>query len=226
MTTDNVHQLSAVDRPLVLRARPDLQSAPVRFSGRTAYVLKDPFTLELFHLTAEEFFFFETMQRAISLKSLQQAFQARFAPRQITIQDLQQGVDQLHSQGLLLSEAAGQGHELRERADRRRRRERWQGLLKLLSFRLGSVDATTIVDGLHQRLRWLYSLPMLAIALAVVVVALSILVGQWHTVVARLPDLVELTQPSIWPLWLATIVGVILDNILFSGTISFGVEPL
>jgi len=155
-------QLSAVDRPLVLRARRDVQLAPVRFAGQTAYVLKDPLTLELFHLTAEEFFLFERLKQAISLKGLQHAFQERFAPRQITPQDLQQGVNQLHSQGLLLSEATGQGSELRERADRRRRSERWQSLLKVLSFRLGSIDATRVVDGLHRRLRWLFSLPMLA----------------------------------------------------------------
>lgn len=207
MTISNAH-LSAVDRPLVLRARADVQLAPVRFSGQTAYVLKDPLTLELFHLSAEEFFLFERLKQAISLKSLQQAFQARFAPRQITPQELQHGVNQLHSQGLLLSEAAGQGSELRERADRRARTERWQSLLKLLSFRLGSIDATAVVDGLHARVRWLYSLPVMAITIAVVAYALSILIGHGREVVARLPSLVELAQPRYWLLWIATIAMV------------------
>lgn len=201
-------QLAAVDRPLVLRARADVQLAPVQFSGQTAYVLKDPLTLELFHLTAEEFFLFEKLKQAVSLKKLQQAFQARFAPRQISPEQLQQGVNQLHSQGLLLSESAGQGGELRERADRRRRSERWQSCLKLLSFRVGSIDATRTVDGFHKTLGWLYSRPALLFMLSIFAYALTILLGHSSEVLARLPSLVELSQPRYWLLWLATIAIV------------------
>jgi len=208
MNFGSSYQLAAVDRPLLLRARPDVQTAPVRFAGQRAYVLKDPLTLELFHLTAEEFFLFEKLKRAISLKDLQHAFQARFAPRQITPHDVQQAVNQLHGQGLLLSEATGQGNELRERGDRRRQSQRWQSLLTVLSFRLGSIDATRIVDRLHQRLRWLFTLPILVITLAVVAYAISILLGQGREVIARLPSLVELAQPRYWLLWLASIVVV------------------
>ncbi len=208
MNAGNSHQLSAVDRSLVLRARADVHFVPVQFSGQTGYVLKDPLTLELFHLSAEEFFLFDQLKQAISLKGLQQAFQERFAPRRITPQQLQQGVNQLHGQGLLLSEAAGQGKELRERGDRRRRNERWQSLLKVLSFRVGSIDATHIVDGLHRKLRWIYSLPILAVTLAVFAYAFFLLLGHGREVVARLPSLVELAQPRYWLLWLSTIVVV------------------
>ena len=208
MNPANLHQLSAVDRPLVLRARADVQLVPVQFSGQTGYVLKDPLTLEIFHLTAEEHFLFEKLKQAMSLKKLQQAFQERFAPRRITPQQLQQGVNQLHGQGLLLSEAAGQGSELHKRGERRRRTERWQSLLKLLSFRLGSIDATSLVDGLHSKLRWIYSLPMLATTLAVFAYALFLLLSHAREVASRLPSLAELAQPRYWLLGLATIVVV------------------
>ncbi|NOZ39163.1 MAG: HlyD family efflux transporter periplasmic adaptor subunit [Planctomycetes bacterium] len=208
MKTGNSHQRSAVDRPLVLRGRADVQAVPVQFSGQTGYVLKDPLTLELFHLTAEEFFLFDQLKQARSLKDLQEAFQERFAPRRITPQQLQQGVNQLHSQRLLLSEAAGQGSELRKRDERRRRSERWQSWLKVLSFRVGSIDATRVVDGLHRKLRLVYSLPMLAVILAVFAYAFFLLVGQGRELVARLPSLVELAQPRYWLLWLLTIVVV------------------
>ena len=208
MNTGNAHQLSAVDRPLVLRARADVQLVPVSFSGQTGYVLKDPLTLELFHLTAEEHFLFDQLKQAMSLKGLQQAFQERFVPRRITPQQLQQGVNQLHGQGLLLSEAAGQGSELHKRGQRRRRTERWQSLMKVLSFRLGSIDATNVVDTLHSKLRWLYSLPTLAATLAVFAYALFLLLGHGREFAARMPSLVELAQPRYWLLGLATIVVV------------------
>lgn len=199
---------AAVDRPLVLRARADMQLAPVKFSGQTAYVLKDPLTLELFHLSAEEFFLFDKLKQTISFKGLQRAFQQRFAPRTITPQQLQHGVNQLHSQGLLLSEASGQGEELRQRDQRRQRSERWQSCLKLLSFRLGSIDATSLVDGLHRRVRLFFSWPMLLVGLAAVLFALSILLGHGREMYARLPSLVELAQPRYWLLWLTTIAIV------------------
>jgi len=208
MKTGNSHQRSAVDRPLVLRGRADVQAVPVQFSGQTGYVLKDPLTLELFHLTAEEFFLFDQLKQARSLKDLQEAFQERFSPRRITPQQLQQGVNRLHSQGLLFSEAVGQGSELRKRDERRRQSERWQSLLKVLSFRVGSIDATRVVDGLHRKLRSVYSLPMLAVTLAVFAYAFFLLVGQGREVIDRLPSLVELAQPRYWLLWLTTIVVV------------------
>jgi putative peptide zinc metalloprotease protein len=208
MSSHHAGKLSSIDRPLVLRARPDVQLAPVQFSGQTGYVLKDPLTLELFHLTSEEFFLFDRLRQAISLKGLQQAFQLRFAPRQISPQQLQEGVNQLHGQGLLMSEASGQGGELFSRAQRRQRTERWQSWLKVLSFRLGSFDATRLVDGLHRRVRWLFSLPVFAIALALFAYALSILLGHGREVVARLPSLGELTQPRYLMLYVVTIMVV------------------
>ena len=199
---------ATVDRPLLLRARSDTQVTPVQFSGQTAFVLKDPLTLEIFHLTAEEFFLFEKLKQPVALKSLQQAFQARFTPRQISSEQLQQGVNQLYRQGLLLSEAAGQGDELRERADRRRHTERWQSCFKLLSFRVGSIDATRTVDGLYKISRSFFTFPSLVFVLCLFAYALSILLGHGSEALDRLPSLAELSQPRYWLLWLETIATV------------------
>lgn len=208
MATVPNQNLSAVDRPLALRARRDIEQTPVAYAGRTAYVLKDPLTLELFQLTAEEQFLFQSLRVPTTLSRLRRGFEERFAPQRIAYEALQHGLNQLYSQGLLLSEAPAQGRELVERADRRRRSERLQNLLRLLSIRLGSVDATRVVDGLHARLRWLFSPPMLAVATAVVLYAGWILLGHGREVIARLPSVAELAQPRTWLLWLATIALV------------------
>ncbi|MEM8945535.1 MAG: HlyD family efflux transporter periplasmic adaptor subunit [Planctomycetota bacterium] len=208
MTVDQAYQRSSIDRPLVLRARADIQRASVQFASQTNYVLKDPLTLEMFHLSAEEFFLFDSLKASMSIKQLQRAFESRFAPRKITSEQLQQGVNQLYSQGLLQSVASGQGSELLERDRRQRSADRWQSWLKLLSFRLGSIDATRLVDGLHRRLRWIYSLPVLVCVMIVIARALSIAIGQADEVVARLPTLAELAQPRYWLVWLASVALV------------------
>ncbi len=208
MRPGSAHELSAVERPLALRARPDMEAVPVRFAGRFAYVLKDPLTLELFQLTAEEFFLFEKLQEAHSLKQLQQAMEKHFVPRRFSPQQLQSGINQLHSQGLLVSHATGQGGELLQRTQRRRRSERWQSWLKLLSFRLGSIDATRLVEGLHQRLRWLFSPLALGAMMALFAYAVLIVLGNAGEILDRLPSLGQLAAPRYWTLWLATIVVV------------------
>ncbi|MCH2113643.1 MAG: HlyD family efflux transporter periplasmic adaptor subunit [Pirellulales bacterium] len=202
------HNLSAADRQVALRARGDLQIVPVVYAGQAAYVVKDPLTLELFHLTAAEYFFLHALEQPTSLRSLRSEFQRQFAPRRITDAAVQHGINQLYHQGLLLSIASGQGQQLSERGQRNRRQNRWQAMLNLLSFRLGSIDATRVIDGLHARVHRIFSWPVLALMLGVVLYAVWILLSEGHSVLERLPSLQALTQPRYWFLWLATIALV------------------
>ena len=82
---------------------------PTALAGQAAYVLKDPLTLEMFHLTAEEYFLFQALRAQTTLSRLRREFERRFAPRRVTAEALQQGLQTLHGQGLLLSEAPAQG---------------------------------------------------------------------------------------------------------------------
>ncbi len=208
MTFASNPSLSTLDRPLTLSTRRDIQITPVSYSGQMSYVLKDPMTLEFAYLTAEEFFLFEQLREPTTLGQLRREFEKQFAPQQISPEALQHGVNQLYRQGLLVSETAGQGRELVERGAERRRAERWQSLVRLLSIRLGSVDATNIVDGLYARLRWIFSTPVALLALTILVYAAWILLGQGREVVSRLPSIVHLTQPRFLLLWVGTIAGV------------------
>ena len=122
MASPSHSQLSTVDRPLALYPRPDIQMAPTALTGQATYVLKDPLSLELFHLTAEEFFLFQALRAKTSLSRLRREFEHRFAPRRISPEAIQQGLNQLYGQGLLLSEAPAQGQEILQRGDKRQPR--------------------------------------------------------------------------------------------------------
>jgi len=208
MTAKNDLHRSVVDRPLALRVRGDIQQVQTTFAGQGAYVLKDPVTLELFHLTAQEHFLFESLRRPESLARLQQKFQSRFAPQRITVEALQQGIDQLYRQGLLLSEYPGQGEQLLQRGLKRSRNQRLQSLMNLLCIRLGSIDATGWIDRIYDKLRWLFSPAMLVFVLCLIGYAAWIVLGHGREVVLRLPSLAELVQPKYWFMWLATIALV------------------
>lgn len=208
MKRTSTHNLSTADRPLELRARGDLQIVPVSYSAQAAYVVKDPLTLELTHLSVAEHFLLESLREVTSLSRLRKEFQKRFAPTRVTLEKIQQGLNQLYSQGLLLSTATGQGQQLEERARTTRNQQRLQSLFSLLSFRLGSIDATSPIDGLHSRVRWLFTMPMLILMVGIVAYACKILVSQGSEVLARLPSLEVLSQPKYWLLWIATIAIV------------------
>ena len=199
---------SVADRQLALRTRGDLQIAPVSYTGQGTYVVKDPLTLELFHLTAAEHFLLEALRSVCSLRDLQKNFQKRFAPRQITLEALQHGLNQLHSLGLLLSQSSGQGEQLGERARHVKRQQRLQSLFSVLSFRLGSIDATRVVDGLHRLLSWLFSWPMVLAVVSMFGYVCWVLLSDSGTVWQRLPGLQELAQPKYWLLWIGTIAVV------------------
>ena len=208
MTSPAAHNLAAVDRPLGLRARADIERTVVQFSNQTTYVLRDPVTLEMIHLSEEENYLFESLAQPTTLSSLKREFEKKFAPRQVTHDALQQGINQLYSEGVLLSEATGQGRELYERGAKRRRSERLQSLLQLLSFRLGSIDATNLIEVVYRVVRALFSLPGLALALAAMFYAGWILLTQWTDVVAKLPRVNDLARPELWLIWVLTFVVV------------------
>ena len=202
------HQLSTDDRPLSLYARRDVLEATAQFAGQAAYVLKDPLTLELFHLTAEEFFLFQAVKVRTTLSALRKEFERRFAPRRITTVALQEGLNQLHGRGLLLSESPAQGEELLERHQRRRRQEWLQNSFSLLSIRLVGFDATSWVDGLYGCFRWVFSLPGLLLALGLVLAAVRVLLVELPRLTESFGGLAELSQPRYWLLWIATIAIV------------------
>ncbi len=195
MTPTPEHHQSVVNRRLRLSARSDVQSIRVAFSGQSTHVLKDPITLELFHLTAEEYFLFDRLKESISLGGLKKEFESRFAPRRVSVQTLQAYLNQLHSMGLLVSEAMGQGEQLVQSGLRRRRALRCNAAGRLLAIRLPGMDATGAIDWLYPRCRWMFSRGMLLAVAAIMLWALSILVGHAGEVAARLPALSTLVGP-------------------------------
>ena len=200
--------MSTVDRPLNLRSRADVQLAQSQFAGHATYVLKDPLSLEMFYLTPEEFFLFQAMKIRTTLGKLRREFERRFAPRRITSVALQEGLNQLHKGGLLVSDAPAQGEQLLERSQQRGRQERLQSLLQLLSIRLGSIDATRLIDGLYNRVKWCLSWPGLVLGAVVVLLALRTLVVEFPRLLEGLPAIAELGQPRYWLLWIGTIAAV------------------
>ena len=110
-------------RKLTLRKRTDLTVRQQRYQGRHYWAGKEPVGLKYFRFQEEEFAILQMLDGDISFDEIRRRFQEQFAPQKITLNDLQQFVGMLHRNGLVVSTAPGQGHQLKRRRDERRRHQ-------------------------------------------------------------------------------------------------------
>lgn len=208
MSASQDSRRATADRVLGVRARGDLESIEVAFGGEASFVIKDPVAGESFHLTAEEHRLLAALRQPVSLRGLQRIIEGEFAPRRASIPQLQQFVNQLYDQGLLVSDAPGQGDELLARGRTRRRRMRWSSVMQVLSIRLGEFRAAPLVDRLYAALGWLFSPWALVAAVLVILFAAFAAIADAPTLATRLPSLGDLVSLHRVPLWIAAIAAV------------------
>ena len=122
MTPDNLPYLAASDRPLRLTPRPELVIKPQRYRKRRYWVVKDPLSLRYHHLRDEEHEILKMLDGRTSLEEIRRRYQELFAPRRLSLAQLQALLGAMYRQGLLLVHSAGQGMELLRRQEHVRRR--------------------------------------------------------------------------------------------------------
>ncbi len=207
-----------IDRCLPFRTRADVWAVRVDYSDQATWVLKDPVTLELYHLMAEEYFLFEQLRQPTSLGQLQRRFEQTFPPRRVSIDVLQTYLNGLFQDGLLLNAEPGQGRELLARSARRRRQWWLSSASRLLAIPLPGIDATRLFHGsLLARLKparhWFFSRGMLLLICLLGLWAIATLVGHWDEWVAEIPTLSGLLEPrTLLALALAVVIVKLLHE--------------
>ncbi|TWT77628.1 putative peptide zinc metalloprotease protein YydH [Posidoniimonas polymericola] len=199
---------STNNRPLLLRARPDVVAAAVRVAGLPRWVVTDPVTLEHYDLSDQEYTLLGALREGVSLRDLQRVFETRFAPRRITLEQVWEFVSRLHRAGLAVSTAAGQGGRLVERRDDRVRTERLWSWTQLLAIRLPGLRADGFITSLYGVVRWAFSPPALLLAIGLVLWAATIAVTDYAAFVAGMPAVAELARPGNVAALMLAAVGV------------------
>ena len=94
-----------------VKLRPDLVVQPQFYEGMTHYVIKDPLALKYFRFKIEEYFLLQQFDGKQTLQEVKKAFERKYRPQTISIEDLTRFVAQLHEAGIILidSRRAGQG---------------------------------------------------------------------------------------------------------------------
>ncbi|MDA1017582.1 MAG: hemolysin D, partial [Planctomycetota bacterium] len=191
-----------------VRMRPDLQLHPDFFGQADQWGVKDPVTLEYFHLTDQEVAILRMLDARATVGEIQTRFEQRFAPSQLTDDDLRAFVAQLYRDGLVVVEASGQGNALFERRQLKRQRTRRQSWLNPLAIRLRGVDPHRFLDWLHDVTFWVFSPWCIALCLSLILSALTLAVVRFESLTAKLPTFHEFfTADNL--LLMALVLGVV-----------------
>src|SRR5713226_6380028 len=95
-----------------MRLRTDLDIAPQRYEGRTYFVVKDPVSLRYYRFKEDEHYLLQFMCGAHTLDEAQKAYERRFRPHRLTLEDLEGFAQQLLSAGLVQNESPRAGTQL------------------------------------------------------------------------------------------------------------------
>jgi putative peptide zinc metalloprotease protein len=200
--------LPTTERRLSLRMRADLTAHPQRWGRRRVWVIKDGVTLRYFHLSDEEYGLLQLLDGQSSLDEIQTEFERRWAPRKLGLPQLQAFLVRLHQDGLVISEATGQGDILRQRAGKLRWTAWRQTLSNPLAIRFRGIDPDRFLDWLYPHVRVLFSPACVTLCLLAIVSAILLVTARFEMLTTRLPDFQVFFNPRNL-VWLAATVAAV-----------------
>jgi putative peptide zinc metalloprotease protein len=190
--------VSSSSRKLSIRARPDLKARKQRYQGRTYWVVKDPVALQYFRFEEEEFAILQMLDGQSSLDDIAERFEAEFPPQTIRVEELQNFIGMLHRSGLVLSDAPGQGWQLKERRDEKKKQELIGAIGNLLAFRMRGFDPERFLNWLYPYVRWFFTPAATAAALMLAGAALTLVIIQFELFQSRLPSFNSFFSAQNW----------------------------
>ncbi len=199
--------VSSASRPLRLQRRLDLIVDEQWYQGRRYYILKDPVALKYYRFEEEEYAMLEMLDGEASPDDIQHRFERQFRPQRITLAEIHQFIGMLYRSSLVVSDAAGQGEQLRKRDDESTQRERWCSLTNILAIRFKGFNPDRLLSWLDSQVGWFFSRPIVVMCLMLGVGALMLIAAQFDVFTAKLPAFQEFFAVKNW-FWLALTLGV------------------
>lgn len=191
-----------------LRLRGDLGITPQKYEGRTYYVVKDPVSLRYYRFKEQEHFLIRLMDGRHTLEEAQKAFEARFRPERLTLEDLEQFGQQLLTAGLVQNESPQAGQQLWDRRKKRRRMEVLQSFTNILYIKIPIFDPEKLLTRMLPYFRWMFTMWFLLGSTALCLGAVLLVATHFDTFVSRLPSYHEFFSfRTVFYLWAA--LGVV-----------------
>jgi putative peptide zinc metalloprotease protein len=173
---------------LKVKLRPDLIIQPQFYEGMTHYVVKDPIALKYFRFKIEEYFLLQQLDGTQTLQDVKKSFERKYRPQTISIEDLTRFVAQLHEAGLAQIDSPDQAKVLITRRRKNRWKKVWQFLANILYIKIPIIDPEKLLSGMYPFFRWIFTPYFITASVGMMLAALTLVVSQWSTFSARLPD--------------------------------------
>lgn len=188
--------VSSAERVLSIYARSDLEAKRATYLGRSYWIVKDPIGLKYYRFQDEEYFILEQLDGTKSLDAIKEAFEARFPPQKITLEEIQSFVGQLHQCSLIVVGVPDQGHELLKRRKKRRRKEVLAQCSNILAIRFKGVDPNRFFDRLMPYVRWCFHPVTLCLCLVMMAAALLLVGIEFDHFRSKLPEFQQFFGPE------------------------------
>jgi putative peptide zinc metalloprotease protein len=188
--------------------RRDLEIAPHKYEGRTYYIVKDPVSLRYYRFKEQEHYLLELMDGRKTLDDAQKAFESRFRPDRLTLEDLEGFGQQLLTVGLAHNDSPQAGKQLFDRRRKRRRREWLAILTNILYIKLPIFDPDRLLTWLLPYLRWIFTAWNAVFSIGLMLAAIMLVATHFEIFRDKLPGYQEFFSfKTVAYLWVA--LGVV-----------------
>ncbi len=172
---------------LQVKLRPDLVVQPQFYEGMTHYVVKDPIGLKYFRFKVEEYFLLELFDGKNTLLDVKRAFERKYRPQTISVDDLIRFASQLHEAGIAQVDTPEQGKVLIQRRRKNKWKRVWQFLANILYIKIPIIDPERLLTGMYPCFRWIYTKYFITFSVGTMLAALTLVVTQWNDFYTQLP---------------------------------------
>src|SRR5271165_3837566 len=173
---------------LVVKLRPDLVVQPQFYEGMTHYVIKDPLALKYFRFKIEEYYLLQQFDGKLTLQEVKKAFERKYRPQTISIEDLTRFVAQLHEAGIIQIDSAEQAKVLIRRRKKNRWRKVWAFLANILFIKIPIIDPERLLTGMYPYFRWIYTSYFVTASVGLMLAAVTLVISQWALFYSKLPE--------------------------------------
>ncbi len=189
---------SSTTRSIGLRKRGDLVVTRQLYQGQAWFVVKDPISLHYFRFRPEEYALLEMLDGSASLDGLKEAFEARFPPRRITLEETARFVATLHRSGLVIGDRPGQGPQLFERRRQRKWKEWMAWLSNIMALRFRGIDPDRLLDLLKPWFGWIFAPAAIVVFMTFALSALLLVLVNFDAFRAKLPEFNQFFASGNW----------------------------
>ncbi len=175
-------------KALRLLLRPDLSIEAQKYEGRTFYVLKDPVSLRYYRLKENEHYLLQFLDGKRTLEEAQKAYEKRYRPERLKLEDLEGFAQQLLTAGLAQNESPRAGKLLFDRRKKRRRTELMQTLTNILYIKIPIIDPDRLLQKMMRFVGWVFSLWFFLLSIGLMGSAVVLVATHFDTFRSKLPN--------------------------------------